>query len=198
MAKLLIRVDKTGPRKAVQRHIVAVAKRHHADIMTAAPKPTGFLRVVDGVQGAPEETVKVGGRIVYYYDRLDKIVQASLALLMEISPVLEGKYRDAHFIAINGQPVADLSSYSPGDDVSITNYQPYARVIEAGAMKMRVPGTDHIYQQARQLLMRRYGNQVSIEFTFRDGPNEGSKSNLRFPCLVFRPAGTVIGRRKRR
>ncbi len=36
-------------------------------------------------------------------------------------------------------------------------------------MKMVVPGTDHVYAQAQQLVRRTYGSLASIRFTYREG-----------------------------
>jgi phosphoglycerate dehydrogenase-like enzyme len=56
---------------AVHADLVATAKRRHAEVMAADPRPLNFLRHVDGVANAPEEAVRSDGIIVYDYNRLD-------------------------------------------------------------------------------------------------------------------------------
>ena len=59
-------------------------------------------------------------------------------------------------------------------------------------MIMRVPGSDHVYEQAQFLLNQRFGNQAKVRFTYR-GLAGGSvltgkahgKSELRYPALVI-------------
>ncbi|RUU37220.1 hypothetical protein EOD08_15840 [Mesorhizobium sp. M6A.T.Ca.TU.002.02.2.1] len=152
---------------ATQRLVVEVAKREHAKVMDTDPRPSSFTRIVDGRKDAPEEAVKPNGVIVYTYPRLEEVVRFAMQTLFDLSPVLSGEYRNAHALFVNGQEVSNLASYRPGDDVAITNYVPYSRKIEVGKMKMRVPGSDRVYQQARRIVLARFGNMASIRFTFR-------------------------------
>jgi hypothetical protein len=198
------RVARLSTHEATQRAIVALAKREHAKVMAADPRPGGFTRYVDGMRGAREEAVKPNGVIVYEYQRLDLVVQFAMETLYDKSPVLSGAYRTGHTIFLDGQPVPNLAGWKPGDDVAISNYLPYSRKIEMGKMKMRVPGTDHVYQQAAQIVNARYGNVARVRFTYRavvagahvpyapvGTPNAhasrrgGEEQRNRFPALVI-------------
>ncbi|KQS84127.1 MULTISPECIES: hypothetical protein [unclassified Rhizobium] len=163
----LVRVLKQETVEETQKFIVRIAKRAHSEVMSDPPPPSSFVRIVDGQIGAPEEAVKHDGRIVYQYSRIQEVVDFAIATLIDKSPELSGAYKNAHRLYLNGHPVADLSGYQSGDDVMITNTLPYARKIEVGAMKMRVSGTSKVYQQARRIVMGRFGNMVKVEFTFR-------------------------------
>lgn len=146
---------------------IALAKREHNKVMRADPRPVTFTRVVDGRQGAPEEAVSAGGIIVYRYPRISEVVAFAMQALFDASPVDSGDYRRAHILFVNGSPVPSLSAWSPGDEVAIGNPLPYVRKIELGLMKMRVSGTDHVYERAARIVQRRYGNVAAIRFTFR-------------------------------
>jgi len=183
-----------GTRDQVRQALVAAAKREHARIMTTEPRPSRFSRQVDGIPGAREEQVKAGGVIRYRYARLDDIVREAFDALFDFSPVLEDVYRRSHTLYVNGAPARNLADWDGSDEVIIMNGVPYARKIEAGTMKMRVPGTDRVYEQAAQVLVRRFGNRASITFTYR-GLIGGTtavgraynKPGLRYPALVIRP-----------
>lgn len=151
-----------------QADIAAFARREHAKVMKAEPRPTSFRRFVDGREGAAEETVQRFGVIEYHYQRLGEIVQFAMDTLFALSPVLSGDYRRAHTLFVGGVAVSDLKTWRPesGEEVYIANPLPYARKIELGKMKMRVPGTEHVYAQAQQILRRRFGNLAAIKFTF--------------------------------
>lgn len=153
--------------EATHKLLVETAKRKHAEIMNRDPRPASFTRYVDGREGAAEETVRTGGVIVYRYPRLELVAQFAMETLFDLSPVLSGAYRTSHMLFLNGAPVSNLKGWKPGDEISITNPLPYARKIEVGAMRMRVPGTDLVYQQARRKVMSRWGNVASVEFTYR-------------------------------
>lgn len=182
---------------------IMLAKREHGRVMNDDPRPTSFQRYVDGRVGAPEESVRPGGVIVYRYPRLELVAQFALETLFELSPVLSGEYRMGHRLFLNGKEVASLAAYKSGDEVAVTNYLPYARKIEIGKMTMRVSGSSRVYAQARRRVMARFGNVASVDFTFRGliGTASGAgtlvnptkakgrahnKSELRYPVLIIR------------
>jgi hypothetical protein len=175
-ATQLFRVAAKGTVEEVRKTLIATAKREHARIMQTEPRPKRFIRAVDGVAGAREEQVKPGGVIRYRYQRLEEVVRAAMELLFELSPVLSGEYRLAHTLFVDGAAASDLSAWDGTGTIVITNMMPYARVIEAGKMKMRVPGSDHVYEQAEILLRREYGNTANIKFNYR-GVVGGSMPN---------------------
>jgi hypothetical protein len=144
--------------------IIATAKAENAKIMQDDPRPAGYVRHVDGVEGAPEESVRDGGVIVYDYDRLDIIVAFALDTLRQISPVDKGDYVRSHTLFIDGHPVEDLSGWHQGQKVAIANTQPYARKIEVGGKKFRTH--PHVYERATHTVTQRFGNIASISFGY--------------------------------
>ncbi|MBT9370277.1 hypothetical protein [Rhizobium sp. CSW-27] len=162
-----VRVLKQDTEDATRDLLVRTAKREHAKVMAADPKPQAFVRIVDGVLGAPEERARPDGVIVYQYQRFDEIVQFAMETLFDLSPVLSGDYRNAHMITIDGVPATGLKDWKPGSEITILNPLPYSRKIEVGSMTMRVAGSDKVYQQARRIVMGRFGNVASIQFTYR-------------------------------
>ena len=196
------RIAKQGTLEQTRQVVIRTAKTEHAKIMATVPVPGSFTRVVDGKQSAPEEDVKANGVILYEYRRIDVVAQFALDTLREKSPVGSvrdehpGLYRDSHILFLNGEPVEieALAAWKPGDDVAICNFVPYARKIEAGAMTMTVPGSDHVYEQAEQIVNGRYGNLAKATFAYRGiagggfvGGRPGNKSENRFPALVITP-----------
>lgn len=168
--------------------LVDLAKREHSRVMAADPKPQRFSRKVDGVAGAREEAVKVGGKIEYSYSRLDAVVQAAMELLFDLSPVLSGEYRNGHTLFVGGASVQNLAGWDGVGEVVITNMLPYSRKIEIGKMKMRVPDTDHVYQQAEFMLRQRFGNQARIKFNFRGIVAGAMPDPISFPSSLRRRA----------
>jgi hypothetical protein len=157
-----------GTREEVQRRFVAFAREQHSRVMRSDPRPASFLRTVDGVVGAREDAVRYDGIIIYDYPRIPSVVAFAMEKLIEKSPVESGAYRDSHTIFLNGEPVSNLKGYRPGDDVAISNLMPYTRKIELGKMKMRVAGTDHVYQQALQAITRsRFGGIAKVRLVYR-------------------------------
>lgn len=99
---------------------------------------------------------------------MDDVVQYALEVLRQKSPVgvdkHPGLYRDNHTVFIDGHVVPDASSWSPGQQVNISNPVPYARKIEVGKMKMSVP--PGIYEAATQIVADKYQRQVDVRFVF--------------------------------
>jgi hypothetical protein len=172
---------------------VALAKREHARIMQAEPKPARFTRTVDGVPGAVEEAVKIGGVIRYNYNRLDEVVRFAMDTLFDLSPVLSGEYRMRHQLFVGGVQAANLQSWDGSSDIIITNTLPYSRKIEMSTMTMRVPGTDRVYEEAASVVARRFGNVAKVLADWQGvvgrvtaSGTKGNKSGNRYPCLRIR------------
>jgi len=159
------RVAMQATEAQVRAAIVRTARAEHERVMSTDPRPGSYYQIVDGVRDAPLEAVKAIA--IFRYPRLDQVAAFALETLFDLSPVDDDLYRRSHTLFLNGREVADLADYAAGDDVTITNYVPYARKIEVGAMTMRVAGTDRVYQQARRKVMARWGNVANIRFTFR-------------------------------
>lgn len=212
-----------------QQRLVALAKSKNAEIMARDPRPSGFVRFVDGRRGAAEEAVKAAGVIVYVYERLqvgfdqyldltrvrlDDIARFALETLRSISPIGQGgdphpgQYRAAHALFLNGYPVKNLSHWNPGDEISISNFVEYSRILEIGDGKFRVPM--NIYERAFDIIDEKYGRDAELEFTWRGIVNDlqipqGSherrgfgvrvtastrqhnKAVKRFPTIVLKP-----------
>ena len=192
----------------VRQAVIATAKAENAKVQASDPVPERTLRYVDGVAGAPEDAVKANGVIVYDYPRFDLVTQFARRTLISLSPVKTGAYRDHHQLYLNGDPVETLADWRPGSTVMIANPAPYARKIEIGAMKMRVPGTDHVYRQASVIVRREYGELLACRFSFvgleaveferdRRGAHSvldagfvvtgrrGNAGAIRYPALIF-------------
>lgn len=102
-------------------------------------------------------------------NEMNAVVQFAMSELRRQSPVGSGRdphsglYRDSHTIFLNGNDVADLSSWKPGDVIHISNPVPYSRIIEVGG-GARVP--HHVYELAEQATQRKYGDIAKIELTY--------------------------------
>lgn len=161
------RIARQNCLKQMHGALVRTAKREHARVMATEPRPASFSRIVDGRQGAPEESARPDGVIVYRYPRLEAVVQFAMETLFDLSPVLSGDYRNGHMLIVGGAPAASMKDWRPGQEIVITNILPYARKIELGKMTMKVPGTDRVYTQARRKVMARHGNMAKVDFTYR-------------------------------
>ncbi|MGE0289266.1 MAG: hypothetical protein AB7P16_23505 [Bradyrhizobium sp.] len=212
-----------GTLAEVRRHVIDTVHREHRKVMEAEPRPQRFRRWVDGRENATVEEAEAGSVIYIRYDRLDLVVQYAMETLFDLSPVglpsdrragHPNLYRMSHTLMVDGQATRNLSDLKPGQEVVIINPVPYSRKIERGAMRMRLKGTDHVYEQAARIVKQRYGNLAEIRFTYRSavlpyvgmgGSSGGKKTGpakraaagmeraSRVPALVIRERGSGRG-----
>lgn len=151
-----------------QQQIAAAAVRANEKVMLTEPVPLAETIHVDGVKGAPETSVKLGGVIVYDYARLDLVAEFALDTLRQLSPVDSGDYVRSHVLMLNGQVVDNLQGWQPGDKISISNTEPYTRKIEIGKKGYRARG--HVYEKAERIVSRRFGNMANVWFVYEKAP----------------------------
>ncbi len=141
------------------------AQAQNARVLGREPE---FQQFVDGSAGKALDLVNPDrGRIVFEFDIAQDIVPVILAELERVSPELSGDYRKSHLVFADGRQVLAGESVPAAEEYVFLNPVAYARKIELGAMKMRVPGTDRVYQQAQRAAASRFGNIARIRFTYR-------------------------------
>lgn len=162
--------DATGAAlAAVRQQVLAAAAAANQQVVDAG-HPSSVVRAIDGVDGAADAAFAITSRIVFRYRYMADVVAFALQTLRDLSPVGHvgdehpGLYRDNHLVFIDGRLVADVSGWQPGQQINISNPEPYARKIESGRMTLSVP--NHIYQDAALLVAARYGDSVIVQFVY--------------------------------
>lgn len=174
--------------------IIQMAREQHAEVMSKPPIPVRWRLFVDGVEANSTSAIKWDSTVRFQYARIDVVVNYAMEALAKLSPVLTGRYQVSHTLLIDGVP-GRIEDWDWGSEIVIVNMQPYARKIEIGAMKMRVPGTDHVFQTAAKFTRSRYSTMANISFTFMplaagltvSGPgNYTAKADMRYPVMVIK------------
>lgn len=177
--------------------MVKTAREQHAEVMNTPPTPVKWRLFVDGVESNDIRNVRWNSQLRFQYSRMDVVVAYALDMLTRLSPVLTGRYKATHLLLIDGVPSTSLADWDWDQEIVITNVQPYARKIEVGAMQMRVPGTDHVFQTAAKFTRSEYGNVASITFTYRGlvagamvnpalaQTREHNRADLRYPIMII-------------
>lgn len=177
--EILVQIDGlAGPQASMAIATLAAEKR---DEIIAIDHPSSTTTYVDGREGAPLSSVRPDGVIRFEFSYLDEIVRSVLAMLVSASPYAEKRaganpsthYRDEHAIFLDGTEVTDLPArIPPTAEVVITNLQPYARKVEKGFGR-GLKSAHGVYQAVASLAKRRYGNVVSITYSWRQFPGAG-------------------------
>lgn len=129
------------------------------------------VTTVDGQKGAPLDRVRPNGSIITEWELIGDVLIWIGEKLRDRSPVVSGKYRDAHTLFADGREV-DLGGEIPvAEEYVFLNPLPYARKIEIGKTKegrdfvIQVP--NRIYERTANDAKRRFGNLAKIRFSYR-------------------------------
>src|SRR3546814_8595091 len=145
--------------------------------------------IVDGRKGAPVESVRIGGAVVFLFAVQQAAVDFTLETLRRLSPVDRVSpdsivYRDHHVMLLNGAESAPGAPIGPDDDVVFVNLLPYARRIEHGWSKLQAPAG--VYESASEIVRARFGNIVTVKFSY--GSFVGAHdSDQRYPLIRLSP-----------
>jgi hypothetical protein len=192
--KVAIRNDLS--REEIGRELAAFAKADMRAYLASLPARPHVRTFINGREGVREEAVIAPGPIVYELDFRIEVALLGLRTLRRDSPVRSGKYRRSHFVMVGGQEVTESALESgrvvlhPASEIIITNDQPYHRKVHVGASGFRA--YRHLYERARQVILRRFGQIVRVDIRFIDlsGP----------PAIGGAPVPWVLkthGRRRR-
>lgn len=141
-------------------------------------------------------------KIVYTALRIGEVIDFALQTLRENSPVgglgdpHPGLYRDSHMVFIDGKNVDDWSKWQPGQQVNISNPVPYARIIEVGDGKNRLPV--QVYEKSEPAVSGRFGNSFIVKFVYmpvRFGSVQAYSQSLAGRAAGKRRGGSIKARR---
>lgn len=149
---------------AIRALLAKTAKEALSEAQRSGDAPANFRRFVNGREGVSEEQVNPPGPIVYEFSWLPEITEYGLAFWKERAPKESGDYARSVIVLVNGRQTSNFTAIAPDAEVVIVATVPYARKVEVGAMKMRVP--PGIAQDTRQAILRRFGNVVQAEVRF--------------------------------
>lgn len=186
--------------EALARHLAQVAKATAAELITTGRAPPRYTRYVDGREGAPEETVRPDGVILYRFDYMAEVVAFALAFLRARAPVWTGRYRESFYLGLDGRfvPAARFDAERMGtvSEVVIGNTMPYSRKVDVqlvGTKPLRFSVPPGLFSDAAKAVQRRFGNLVSAkrvytmrfpdQYTLRTGRKAGKP--VESPALVI-------------
>lgn len=158
-----INVSTLLPQAERGRLIAAAARGERDALIQAGRASTSYRTLVDGRDGAAEESIKPGGVIIYRFNTLGQAAVFGLAYAVARSPRISGAYRRAWVVVVNGKEWrGDLNDIPPFAEVWIVNSAPYHRRIDTGGQRTIGRG---IAEATRQEVMRRYPNlTVGVSF----------------------------------
>jgi hypothetical protein len=171
--------------------LAQAAKAGVADLIRSGRAPEQYRRIVDGREGAAEESVRPDGVIVYRFDQMAAAAAFALGFLQQRSPRDSGAYRASFYLGLDGRfvPAARFNPVTMGEvsEIVIGNMQPYSRKLDVqlvGGQSLRVSVPSGIFSDAAAAVRRRFGNSVTAKRVY----------TMRFPGQYLLRAGRNQGR----
>lgn len=123
----------TADTKWLEAELARFAKAALSEAQREGAATTVFVRAVNGVRGAPEESVTLpGSGIVYAFDWMREATALALVALKAAAPKRSGRYVRSFVAVVNGRAVA-IERLALGSAVTLVNTQPYSRKIQVGS-----------------------------------------------------------------
>lgn len=183
-------MNRTLSPEAQSRRLAAYARERLAEAQEINRQALGSIpphdTFVDRRQGAPLESVKPDGVIVFDFELLDDLFAWIGEQLVVHAPVNSGDYQRSFVFFADGVEVEPGGNVPPAHEYVFLNTQPYARKIERG-LSDQAP--DGVFQAVATLAKKRFGNLASIRFSYR-ALSEGS-------IMAYQPVGSAAGRDRR-
>ncbi|CAH1670751.1 MULTISPECIES: hypothetical protein [unclassified Chelatococcus] len=167
-------------RANVARQVLADAQEQNRRATGRVPEHETY---VDGRKGAPLESVKPTGTVVFEFDLYEGVFAWIGEQLVLHSPALTGDYRASHLFLADGVPIEAGAKVPEAGEYVFVNSQPYARKIERGQSDQ---APDGVYEAVAALAARRFGNIAAIKYSFRALDNGA--------LLAYQPAARVVKR----
>ncbi|MBX3546899.1 hypothetical protein [Chelatococcus sp.] len=143
---------------------------------------TPHTAFVDGQEGAPLDSVKPDGRIVFEFDLVNEIFAWIGEQLVLHSPVLTGRYRGSHKFYADGVEIEPGLNVPDAQEYAFVNIQPYARKIERGFSEQ---APDGVFEAVAALANARFGNMARIRFSYRTVAGSTKDPDTRQPAVII-------------
>jgi len=139
-----------------------LARTARSALVDAVVKGEGspsYIRSVNNIVGAPEDSVRAPGPIVYRFSWLESAARMALDYCIGRSPAASGRYRRSWFVLADNAKWDERSPLRLDAQVIVTNDQPYHRKIEVGAMQMA--GRPHIVEGAEKFIRAEFKGSIA-------------------------------------
>lgn len=185
--------------------LAAFARKTLAETIAAGKAPPTYRRYVDGNEGAPEESVRPDGAILYRFSVLSQAAVFVLSYLSARAPVDTGRLRRSFVLFVRERGrygnMIRAESFDPqrmnvaADEVTISNKQPYSRkadVQRVGTRKLVFNRRENMYYDAAEAVRQRFRG-VKVERVYRVSLPEpyilltgrNARRSVEYPGLVL-------------
>lgn len=185
--------DRTMGPEARAALLARTAKERLADAQAEGRAARAFTRFVDGREGAPEESVRPSGVILYRFRFLANAAVFALSYLMARSPVSSGQFKRSFYVGVGGDRDGDggrflyWHQFQPDlvgrrvQAITIGNHAPYNRRVDLQwdgtpdkptSRRLRFSVPADMYTEAGEAVEARYPSLQAMRVYTRTFPGQ--------------------------
>jgi hypothetical protein len=172
-----LKVALQGSLDEMNAELAAYAKSELRRVISEGIASPIYERYVNGVHGAPEESVRIPNGILYTFSNWPLVINAALEELRKRVPRKSGRYASSFTVLVNERPVVDFATIPANAEVIIFNPQPYTRKMESGG---NGSGKRH-FDMAELAVNRRFSGAFRAQMTY---PNSSSGAVPGVPYIL--------------
>ena len=185
----------------IARRTAEHARGERDRLIAAGSFSRRYVTLVNGIEGAREETIRPGGAIVYQAVSLGAAVLLALDVLRRRSPVVSGDYRNSFLVAAEGGRPIPAAAFNPNllgrdaSEVYVFSPLPYSRKVDVqlvGGRKLRFSVEPGLYEDAARAVKRAYPDlDASRLYTVQHPQRERNDAGrwIEYPAVVIRARG---------
>jgi len=166
-----LRVATTGMESdAINRAVAVFAKQEVRRLIAEGAASPRYERYVNGVHGAPEESYRAPGAIVYEFTNWPLVINAALEELKKRGPrPRSGRFDQSYVVVVGGRlPITDYSKIRSDAEVIILNATPYSRKAEVG--RLGIP-EQRLFKGTARVIASRFNGAFTVTSRFLNVPS---------------------------
>lgn len=149
--------------KSLNRELAKFAKQELRKVIASGEASPIYETFVNDHRGSVD-SVQAPGPVLFVFNNWPLIVDEAMKQLQKFAPHRSGRFKSSFIVVVNGQIVNDWNKIPAVSEVIITNFQPYVRKVESGALG---PGTpSRVFDRAKSALSRKYSRGFSFTMRF--------------------------------
>ncbi|MGN6304833.1 MAG: hypothetical protein ACTHNH_08460 [Mesorhizobium sp.] len=156
--------------EAINQAVAVFAKQEVRRLIAEGAASPRYERYVNGVHGAPEESYRAPGAIVYEFTNWPLVINAVLEELKKRGPrPRTGQFDNSFVVIVGGRVlVTDYSKIRSDAEVIILNATPYSRKAEVG--RLGIP-EQRLFKGTARVIASRFNGAFTVTSRFLNVPS---------------------------
>jgi hypothetical protein len=164
--------------QSMNKELAKFAKQELKKVIASGEASPIYETFVNDHRG-PVDSVQAPGPVLFVFNNWPAIIQEAMQQLEKFAPRRTGRFARSFIVVVNGRTVQDWQAIPAISEVIITNFQPYVRKVESGALSPTTPA--HVFDRAKSALSRKYSRGFSFTMRFM---NLGSGVHPKIPYIL--------------